>query len=115
MLIATMNAEVNHYGSTIQGPVLSTIQNNPPSFVTIEGVSIMSTEDLVDTPVHAFALNPLPPPAELFHSHSDQTIDTNQQNYVTIEGNIIVLQGDKYGSEDTRIDSAGQFFVQIFN
>ena len=111
MFIATINSTVNHYGSTVEEPVNSTFQNNTPTFVAIEGIPIASQEDLVDTPSHIYAYDGLGNP--LFHSHENQTININNQSFVTIENNIVLLKDDKHNEEDTRIDNAGQSFVII--
>ena len=109
--IVTTGAEINHYGSTVVGPVASTIQDNTPSFVKIEGVSVSSAEDKIDTPSHVYDydidMNPL------FHAHTDQVVDDTAQNYVKIDGNIVLLENDTSTTEDTRIDAAGQAFVTI--
>jgi len=107
-LIATTNTLIYHYGSTVVGPVLSIAQNNSPSFVSIEGNSMLSEEDLVDTPSHKFIS--VPP---TFHSHSNQIIDSRAFSFVTIEGKEVIVEGDKNLLNDTRVDDVQQSFVHI--
>ena len=106
---ATEDATINHYGTTIVGPVASTPNLASPVFFTIESKQILSSEDTVDTPSHAYD----PGPPILYHTHNNQVVDDRAQSYFTIEGNPILLDGDKHTAEDTRIDVAGQSFFTI--
>jgi hypothetical protein len=113
-LIALIDSECNHYGSTMVGPVASTLNISPPDFVEIEGVSIVTTNNTVDTPSHQYAVDGEENP--LFHTHPNQLIDDLGQNFITIENEIILLKDDSSSAEDTRIDSAGSnefVFVEI--
>ena len=109
--IATVLSEINHYGSTIEGPVPSTFQNNLPNFVKIENVVIVSQEDLIDTPSHSYDIDGEGNP--IYHSHSNQNVDDRAQSFVKIEGNVVLLEGDKNSSNNTIIDNAQQNFVKI--
>ena len=102
VLIVVEDASANHYGSTVDGPVVSSINKNSPNFVKIDGKEIISSEDTIDTPSHRFQISP-----DQYHSHTGQIIDQRAQSFVSIEGNPIVLVGDKNSGNDTRLDSAG--------
>lgn len=111
MNIAIITTEPEHFGSAVSPPISSTV--NGSNFVTIEGTAIMDIDNTVDTPSHIYAYGPPPTNPPLFHQHDDQVIDTLSQTFVTIEGQTVIVEGDKYNAEDTRIVSAGQTFVSI--
>lgn len=69
----------------------------------------MAEDNTVDTPSHVYSLGPPP----LSHSHTGQVIDSLSQAFVTIEGNTVILEGDKNIANDTRIVDAGQSFVKV--
>lgn len=108
MNIAIITTEPEHFGSAVSPPILSTV--NGSNFVTIESIPVMDIDNTIDTPSHIYAYNDTTP---LFHQHDDQVIDTLSQTFVTIEGQTVIVEGDKYSTEDTRIVSAGQTFVSI--
>jgi len=107
--IAVVTNTPQHYGSALSPPIASTVDDNAPSFVTVEGTPVMSEEDTVDTPTHEYQTGD----PNLTHSHPDQVIDQLAQSFVTVEENIVVVEGDKHIAEDTRIVDAGQSFVEI--
>lgn len=110
MIVALVDSDVRHYGSTLEGPVDSTIDHTSV-FVKINNVEVVTSQDKIDTPSHIYDYDDEGNP--LYHEHSDQDIDYLQNSYVKVDGNYLVVVGDKNIVNDTRIDSTNQNFVII--
>ena len=109
--IALSNSNVGHYGSAVFPPVSSSIQLNGNEFVSVEGVKVITTENKIDTPSHIYDYDGFGNP--LFHSHSNQVIDSLNQDFVYIENKNVIIEGDKHTAEDTRVINSTQTFVKI--
>lgn len=111
-LIALEDSLAKHYGSTMVGAVDSTFNANTPNFVKINNVSIVTTNNTIDTPSHQFAVDSEGNP--LFHNHLNQVVDNLNQSFVKIENNVVIVVGDKSDGEDTRVENGGSNnFVKI--
>jgi hypothetical protein len=112
-LISVEDSDVQHFGS-VYGvtSVSANLGTSTPDFVTIENKKIMTDNNKMNVPTHQYDVDGLGNP--LFHSHSNQTVDSIQQSFVTIEDNDILIVDDKSTSEDIRImDGGTNDFVSI--
>ena len=108
--IAVTNSQINHYGSTQQGPVASSLNHNP-TFVRINNVDVVLSTDKIDTPSHIYDYDEEGHP--LYHSHPNQDIDVLYNDYIRVNGSYVVVEGDGNSTNQTYIDNAGQDFVFI--
>jgi len=113
ILIATENSDIQHFGSVYGGGSVSgNTDMRTPNFVTIENKEIISSEDKLNVPSHAYDKDE--EGNLLYHSHPNQEINSIEQNFVKIEGNLVVLVGDKSTTNDVRImDSGNNDFMKI--
>jgi hypothetical protein len=112
----TTNGQAKHYGSTLQGPVNSTlVKGSTPSFVQIEGKPIILAGDKINTPSHIYDYDEFGSP--LYHSHPNQSIDDENYgpSYWQINGGSPrwLLVGSSNTANDTVITSEGQSFVNV--
>lgn len=107
--IVVDDATCIHTGTVCSGSVAGTVSVGSNAFVEIEGRLVMVDDGTLDIPSH---LNPpCSPGTPGSHTFTPNTL---AQSFVTVEGNIVVLDGDSYTPDPTAIDSPGSNgFVEV--